>query len=432
MSTVLVSTMSPSTPFSRRQFVVPRFPARKAGPNVISEHSMKSRELPTRSTESETLSSLQGLPVELIQKIYNECSDIQSVANLSATSRRFRAAYIGSQKLLIIENVLENQFGPLHDAIQVVTYNDSQPVHMPRKPDMSMALAQQVAAIGYVAQKWEAIYPLLRWRVHTEHRRILRPHEGYRFRRAMYRMWLYSKAFHNSTYLELQRSLPRPCSGDCRTVFMRRFDDDEITEITELNDILHDMIHNDLCPSNAIIQQRYSQSFPDQAPLYFGTYETYPAHCGMDMLIRKVVLKRDLPTDLVGEAWGTLELQEGVVRDILKLEPDRLLHFKEKLANKAERVSYLALMPESFHQCPSTLRYAVEAVMSERDYWMGPNHGIDGGILDFLDEKPGGRYKARDDGGYVADESSDDIVDIEDEEDSDGEEDEGRVEVRGI
>jgi hypothetical protein len=432
MSTVLVSTMSPSTPFSRRQFVVPRFPARKAGPNVISEHSMKSRELPTRSTESETLSSLQGLPVELIQKIYNECSDIQSVANLSATSRRFRAAYIGSQKLLIIENVLENQFGPLHDAIQVVTYNDSQPVHVPRKPDMSMALAQQVAAIGYVAQKWEAIYPLLRWRVHTEHRRILRPHEGYRFRRAMYRMWLYSKAFHNSTYLELQRSLPRPCSGDCRTVFMRRFDDDEITEITELNDILHDMIHNDLCPSNAIIQQRYSQSFPDQAPLYFGTYETYPAHCGMDMLIRKVVLKRDLPTDLVGEAWGTLELQEGVVRDILKLEPDRLLHFKEKLANKAERVSYLALMPESFHQCPSTLRYAVEAVMSERNYWMGPNHGIDGGILDFLDEKPGGRYKARDDGGYVTDESSDDVVDIEDEEDSDGEEDEGRVEARGI
>jgi hypothetical protein len=192
------------------------------------------------------------------------------------------------------------------------------------------------------------------------------------------------------------------------------------------------MIHNDLCPSNAIIQQHYSQSFPGQAPLYFGTYETYPAHCGMEMLMRKAVLNRDLPTGLVGEAWGTLELQEGVVRDILKLEPDQLLHFKEKSVNKAERVSYLALMPESFHQCPSTLRYAVEAVMSERDYWMGPNHGIDGGILDFLDEKPGGRYKARDDGEHVTDvEFSDDVVEIGDDEESE-EEDVNEIEVRGV
>src|ERR1700734_3362432 len=136
MSAVLVSTMSSSTPFSHRQFVAPRFLAHKAGPATISKHLMSSKELSTRSTESETLASLPGLPVELIQKIYHECSDIQSVVNLSATSRRFRAAYIGSQKLLIIENVLDNQFGPLHDAIQVVTYNDSQPAHVPRKPAM--------------------------------------------------------------------------------------------------------------------------------------------------------------------------------------------------------------------------------------------------------------------------------------------------------
>jgi hypothetical protein len=433
MSTVLVSTMPPTMPFSRPQFRAPRFPARKAGPTIVSGPLLNSKDSSTRFTESEPLASLPGLPVELIQKIYHECSDIQSVANLSATSRQFRAAYISSQKLLIIENVLENQFGPLHDAIQVVTYNDSQLAHVPRKPDMSMALAQQIVAIGYVVQKWEAIYPLLRWRVHTEHRRTLRAHEAYRFRRAMYRVWLYGKAFHNSAYLELQRALPRPCSGDRRTVFMRRFDDDEITEITELYDILHDMIHNDLCPSNAIIQQRYSQSFPGQAPLYFGTYETYPAQCGMDVLVRRIVLKSDLPTDLVSEAWGTLELNEGVVRDILKLEPDQLLHFKEKLANKAERISYLALMPESFHQCPSTLRYAVESVMSERDYWMGPNHGIDGGILDFLDEKPGGRYMARDNEGYVTDEeSSDDVVELEDEDESEEEDDEAEVEVRGV
>jgi hypothetical protein len=430
--------MSLDTPFSRLYFRTPRTLLPKSGPAALSQHFINSMEHAPRSTKTETLYSLPGLPIEIIQKIYHECSDIQSVVSLSSTSRRLRAAYIGSQKLPIIENVLENQFGPLYDAIQVVTYNASQPAHAPRKPAMSMALIQQLVAVGYTAQKWEAVYPILRWRVESEHRRILRPHEAYRFRRAMYRMWLYSKAFHSSDYLELDRSFPRPGSKDSRLTFMRRFDDDEITEITELHDMLHDMIHNDLCPSNAIIQKQYSQSFPGQAPLYFGSYETYPVRGGLDTLLRKVVLKRDLPTDLVAEAWGTWELQGGVVRDILKLEPDQLLHFKEKLTNKVERVSYLATLPESFHHRSSTLRGAVEAVMAERDYWMGPNHGIDGGILDFVGEKPGERYQTPGKWSQPTEEvSSDDVMEAGDEEESDDSEEnddeEGdEVEVRGV
>lgn len=432
MSTTLITSMTLNTSFSRPEFRSPRTLLPILSPTALPKHLLDSMERATRSTKTETLPSLPGLPIELIQKIYYECSDIKSVVNLSATSCRLRAAFIGSQKLLIIENVLENQFGPLNDAIQVVTYNASQPAHTPRKPAMSMALVQQLVTVGYTAQKWEAIYPMLRWRVESEHRRTLRPHEAYRFRRAMYRIWLYNKAFHNSDYLEHNRTFPGASLRDARLTFIRRFNNDEIKEITELNDMLHDMVHNDLCPSNATIQQRYSQSFPGQAPLYFGTYETYPLHGGMDTLLRRAALKRDLPTDLVAEAWGTWDLHAGVVSDILKLEPDQLLHFKEKLVNKAERVNYIASMSDTFRHRPSTLRNAAEIIMVEREYWVEPNHGIDGGILDFLGEEPGGRYKSPQCWKTVLGEvSSDEVVDEEDEDDVETD-DENEVEVRGV
>jgi hypothetical protein len=338
----------------------------------------------TKMTESSR--SLTELPMELIQKIYHECSDIKSIVYLSATSRKFRAAYNGSQKLVILEKVLERQFGPLHDAVQVVTYNASQPAHIPRSPAMSMALAQQVATIGYVAQKWVSLYPLMRWRDQSEYRRTLRSHEGFRFRRAMYRIWLYGKAFHNSDYLEPVRALPRPHSRDERMTFLRRLHDDEIMELAELHDILHDMLYHDLCPSNAQIQQRANQGFPGQAPLYFGSYETYPAHLSYASPLQKVAHRMDFTRDIVGEAWGSRDVQYSLVRDILKLEPDELLHFREKLNNKTERVIYLTKLHESFHQNPSTLREAIEALSIERDYFINSFHGIDGGILDFLEE----------------------------------------------
>src|SRR5437016_6144110 len=79
------------------------------------EHMLNKREHTPIPKMSESSRSLTELPMELIQKIYRECSDIKSIVYLSETSRKFRTAYNGSQKLVIIEKVLERQFGPLHD-----------------------------------------------------------------------------------------------------------------------------------------------------------------------------------------------------------------------------------------------------------------------------------------------------------------------------
>jgi hypothetical protein len=363
----------------------------RAGPSGSSHLFTNSR---TYSTEMASPPALSNLPLEIIQKIFLECSDIESVVNLSATSHQFRDAYLGSQKLLIIENALEVQFGPLHDAIQVVTYNQSQPVYLAREPPMSIALAKQIAAIGYVAQKWERIYPMLRWRDHAEHRRFLRAHEAFRFRRALYRLWLYSKAFHNNDFLQLDLPPPVEVDDDQRISYVRRFDDDEMMEIKELNDVFQSMLINDLCPSDAIIQRRYNEGFPGQPPLYFGSYHTHPNDCFEGCFCRTLVLRHDLPQAHVAEAWGPRAAQDRTVRNVLKLEPDKLLYFKEQLNNRAERLAYLATLPESFHQYESTFRPVVENLMAERDYWMAPDHGVDGGIVDWLDEKPGGRYES--------------------------------------
>ncbi len=383
------------------------------------------------------MASLPQLPLELIQKVYAECPDIQSVVNLSAASRQFRAAYQSSQKLNIFENVLEKEFGPLYEAKQLVTYNGSQPAHHPRNPLMSMALVKELAAVGYVVKKWTATYPLLRWRTAFEHRRVLHPHEAFRFRRTMYRLWLYGKAFHNPTFLESHDDEVWACSKDRRLDFLRQFSDDAITELTELNDVLQAMVSYDLCPSNAMVQMLYKEHFPEQGPLYFGTYETYPRFYSYEADLRyypdrypstKKVPRQDLPLLLVNEAWGSSEAQKTIVDEVMKLTPDQLLHFRENLANRAERLAYLNSMPQVLHGRQASLSNALEALCAERNYMNAHNHGIDGGILDEIGEEPDKRsplwIEELGDEGTAYEVSSDESDEGDEEEEESEEEDE--------
>jgi hypothetical protein len=312
--------------------------------------------------------SLASLPTEIVQKIYHECHDIQSVVNLSTTSKRFRSAYNGSQKLVILENILERQFGPLHDAVQVATYNATQPAHISRYPAMSFALAEQILKIGYVAQKWVQHCPQLFWRNEwATDRRLLNASEAYRFRRATYRLWLYDKAFHNSDYIE---SNPRyPVSGgqdDERLIFLRRFPSTDVMELEEIHVMLEEMLKEDLCPSNADIQRRASDAWPDQALLYFGMYESYVGNQLYMTPLQKVAHTLRSRRDWVSESWGNEGVRNSIVADIMKLEPDKLLYFRDTLKNKAERVAFLSDQDRDFHQSPAKLQSAINRIWLDR------------------------------------------------------------------
>ncbi|KAI9744241.1 MAG: hypothetical protein M1818_002393 [Claussenomyces sp. TS43310] len=334
---------------------------------------------------------MDSLPLELIQKIFKECPDIATVISLARVSKKYYAALHGTQKLSIFNAVINVQFAPLGEAIQLVTYNDSEPAHQQRSPAISMALVKQIVKIGNVANQWVEIYPMLRWRSDTTYRRVLRPHEVLRFRRALYRIWLYGKAFHSPSYLSRDEDPPMSSTKDDRLTFFRRYSDDHIIEISEVHDVFHEMLHNDICPSNAIMMARYAQAAPGQDPLFFGTYETFRLTNGRraERLLENVSVL-DLPRNLAREAWGSRQAQKSIVLDLLKLTPDELLYLRD-LGGKLSRIEYLSQLDPLFHNSRATLKDALEAVFAERDLMLGITIDLDGGVVDFFEEESGER-----------------------------------------
>jgi hypothetical protein len=329
---------------------------------------------------------MKDLPVELIQKIYKSCYDVRSVISLSKTCKQFHAAFESSQKLNILQIVIRRDFDPLEEAIQVVTYNESEPAYQYRDPAISLALIKQLYTVGSTVNKWCDIWPLLRWREDTSSRRLLLPHELTRLRRALFRYWLYTVAYHSPQFLSLDHGFPIASASDRRLTFIRRYDDDEIMELAEVQWVFEQMVHNDICPTNAMLHRRYLQTTPGHNGLFFGNYETFSMHGPSGDKIRYKVSVYDLPKKLAHEAWGNYEQQAGTVADIMKLSPEHLLRLRD-LGCKKERVEYLETLKEGFHEHPGTFRDALEAVMAEKNFMFGlDEYADDGGILDIVDE----------------------------------------------
>lgn len=325
---------------------------------------------------------MDRLPAELVLKVFQGCEDVSSVINLSKTSKRYQTILNGAKKLEILFAAAEIGFAPLDEAIQLVTYNESQAANEYRDPAMSMSLIKQLAKVGNIANEWLNAYPALRWRSNTDSRRLLRPHEVLRFRRALYRFWLYGKAFHSINYLARNEPPPMATVTDDRLKFLRRFNYSELAELCDLNGVFYEMLYNDICPSNAMIKSRYIQAAPGQEILIFGNYETFRVYENNDHPTLADFSIMDLPKSLAKEAWGSRDVQISIVHDCLKLNPDELLHFRE-LEGKFARKHYLNQLNPLFQNNASTFRHAVEAVFAERDIIFEGSLFADGGILDY-------------------------------------------------
>ena len=106
----------------------------------------------------------EDLATELVVQVFLSCRSVTDVTALSSTCRRFRNIFTSSQKLLILENAAETQFGPLEDLTQLLTHNASQPAHIIRTVPFSLALLKQIVHHGRVAEKWCDIYPFKKWK----------------------------------------------------------------------------------------------------------------------------------------------------------------------------------------------------------------------------------------------------------------------------
>lgn len=218
----------------------------------------------------------EHLATELIIHIFTSTTSVPDTLALSATCRRYRSIF-KSQRLAILAAAAEAQYGPLHDSMQLLTHNDSQPAHIIRSAPLSFSLLKQAVLVGHVAEKWVEIYPFKRWKLDFENRRVLTDKERYRIRRAIYRLWLYSKAFHNRAHGRETRLLKLVVHE--RALLLHNWSTAELVELADVRRVMRDVIAENVCPSNGTIARKWRKRFPEATgpgPLMFNIHLNYP------------------------------------------------------------------------------------------------------------------------------------------------------------
>ncbi|KAJ5143895.1 uncharacterized protein N7515_002682 [Penicillium bovifimosum] len=340
---------------------------------------------------------IYDLATELLLHIFRSCDSIFDILNLASSCRRLHHVFNSPSKLHILASVAERQFGPLDDAIQVVTQNESQPAHIIRHAPMSDSLLEQVIQLGLVARKWETIYPFKKWKIDFENRRSLTDEERLRVRRAVYRLWWYHSAFHSRAYDRHSRSLRHVVLE--RAQLLHNWSTQELAEIEDLRLIMDDILRNHICPSNGTIQRKFRKRFPDssQQPVFnihlnhprFSTtplsphdhsffekgpgapirqyfHTAHPNNYAESSAKYRSRFRNDLSHDPGYEGWGDEIPHYYIVQDMLKLDPGQILWLRDHALLKEQVEEYVWSLGEWFRDNGETFGDTMEYVMNER------------------------------------------------------------------
>lgn len=356
------------------------------------------------------------LATELLLQVFHSCTSIADVLNLALTCRRFHGIFTASQKLPILTHASEAEYGPLKDIMQLVTQNTSQPAHLIREAPISLPLLQQAVEVGRVAKKWEAIYPIKKWKIDFQNRRLLTDAERYFLRRAIYRLWLYSRAFHGPQYPRTSRLDPYTIRE--RAELLHNWTTLELAEIEDVRLVIRDVVQNHICPSNGTIEKKFRKRYPDHSQtLAFNihlnyppplTHSTPPANgpTSEDDVVFSSRSSNNITDDRSGslpkapvnkyatkfrldpyhepgsEGWGDEIPNYYVVEDMLKLDPDRVLWLRENAPLKEQVEGYVRSLGDWFDNNGETFGHTLGWVISER--------GED--VLDFRDAIADGEF----------------------------------------
>lgn len=291
------------------------------------------------------------IPTEIITHIFLSLPSISSALALSATCHHFHSVFHSSKRLLILHDAAEAEYGPLRDIIQLVTHNSSQPAHVIRQVPVSDALIRQIVSVGRVARRWEEMYPYKKWKTDFANRRLLTVEERYLLRRAVYRLWLYTKAFHNRAHPRTTRALPQTMSE--RAALLHNFSTPELIEILDVHLVLRDTVANNICPSNGKIRQKFSKRYPDSNhQLLFNIHLNYPPAPSSfvpDSWFHNSITSSKYHSRLQpsrfhepgAEGWGDEINHYYIVEDFLKLSPEQILLLKDQRLAKSEVEAYV-------------------------------------------------------------------------------------------
>ena len=291
-----------------------------------------------------------NLPNEILLHILQSCRSISDLLALASTCLHFQTIFnTSSHRLPTLFLAAEAQYGPLQDAIRLVTHNESQAAHLPRPaPPQSLALLKQLMDTGRVANNWAELYPSQKWRgARSASRRMLTEEEKYRLRRACYRFWLYSLAFHTPFYPRTTRVSPPIVRT--RAALIRHWHTDQLAEMLDLQAVFRQVLQSTITPSNGTVIRRHKQRHPDDPfPLvsvtHPGKYANMQAqfqrqtHAGMfHSTPHTSHLLPFAPSDKYTrtqrevhgttlEGWGDEITHYYVLEDMLKLSPSQLLY----------------------------------------------------------------------------------------------------------
>ncbi|KXT10772.1 hypothetical protein AC579_2315 [Pseudocercospora musae] len=287
---------------------------------------------------------LDTLPTEIITHVFLSVPDIATALALSATCHRCYGAYHSSKKLLILQEAADAEFGPVDDIVQLLTWNASQPAHIHRSVPISEALLRQIVKVGRTAQRYEEIYPIKKWKTEWAYRRSLTNDERFILRRAIYRLWLFDKAFHNPSHVRTCRGIPEVVRE--RAALLHNWNTFELAQILDIHQVLRDMVANNVCPSNGKIRQKFQKRYPEsKGPLLFNIHLNYPPSYAPDSYYHNSQSfssrhqSRLAPSrwhEPGAEGWGDDINHYYVVEDMMKLDPEQLLYLRDNCPLKSQ------------------------------------------------------------------------------------------------
>ena len=311
---------------------------------------------------------LLDLPTEILLTIFQHCSSITDLTNFFRTCRHTYSVLSTSQKTLVYYRVAESQFGPLHDIIQLLTLNSSQPIASVRDPPRSSALLQQILSVGRVAKRWEGIYPCLKWDSDFANRRSLAAGERYRLRRAIYRYWLYVRAFHNASYPRTSRRVPHIVRQ--RLALLQNWSTKELIELEDFQDAMRDTISNTVCPSDSLLRSLNIRDGLDCLSCYHKQTISIPAQDYFHTSQSHCIISEHSSRNAAGctgtcAGFGDAVTHYYLVEDLLKVDPGTLLWLYDR-PQKWHVQIYLDTLEEWFFNNGDTLAETVNLELETR------------------------------------------------------------------
>ena len=308
---------------------------------------------------------------ELVLQIFQSCTSVRDILALTSTSRHFHSLLSPIRQLPILYAAAENEYGPLSEVVQVITYNTSQPAHEKRTLPRTLHNLKSIVKIGKIAREWEGIYPGKKWKVNYEERRSLTAEECFRLRRAVYRLWLYSEAFHNEHHVRTARRLQSNVRQ--RAALLRNWTTAEIADIEDLRLTIRAVLEDEVCPSDAVVQHRfqplgypkgYTVALPhiyDLHSLLFYQYQL-PRH-------RNATATNNAHID---QGWGDEISHYYVVEDMMKLNPGQVIWLQQNAPFKNIVEAYKANCGDWFQNNGDTFGETAHVVSKERESesWM--------------------------------------------------------------